>query len=59
MTLYKMVKEIITTKEVKAKCSECGVVFKYPEGSLYTPVTCGKFDCEIKHQHPELNRGNR
>ncbi len=57
MTLYAMVKEIITTKDIKVKCVECGLVFKYPANSLYHPVTCGSFECEYKHQHPELKRG--
>lgn len=56
MTLFKMVKETITTRWVKAKCSECGQVFEYPKDSLYKPETCGRFDCELKRQHPELNR---
>ncbi len=58
MELYKMVKEIIATKEVKVKRCKCGLVFEYPANSFYIPETCGKFDCEFKHQHPEL-RGNR
>ena len=52
MTLFKMVKG-------KGKCVECGQEFEYPEDSLYKPKTCGRLDCEIKHQHPELNRVRR
>lgn len=59
MTLYKMVKGIITTKWAKAKCFECGQTFEYPEDSLYKPKTCGRFNCEIKHQHPTLSRVRR
>ncbi len=58
MTLYKMVKEAITYKEVRAKCSECGQEFKYPKDSLYKPKTCS-YECEFKHQHPDLNRVRR
>jgi len=58
MTLYKIVKEIITTKEVEIKCSECPTKFKWPENSLYYPKTCS-FGCEFKRQHPELNRIRR
>jgi len=59
MTLFKIIKEAITYKEVKAKCSECGQEFKYQENSLYKPETCGRLDCELKHQHPELSRVRR
>ena len=59
MTLYKMVKEAVTTKWVKGKCSECEQEFEYPEDSLYKPKTCGRLDCELKHQHPELSRIRR
>lgn len=59
MTLFKMVKEALTTKTIKAKCSECGQAFEHPENSLYKPKTCGGFDCELKSQHPELNRVRR
>jgi len=59
MTLFKIIKEAITSKEVKAKCSECGQEFKYPENSPYKPETCGSLNCELKHQHPELNRVRR
>ncbi len=54
MTLYKMVKGSVTSKTVKARCPECGLEFKYPENACFHPTTCGKFECEIKHQHPEV-----
>ena len=59
MTLFKMVKEAIAYKEMKANCSECGQEFKYPKDSLYKPKTYGRLDYELKHQHPELNRVRR
>jgi len=54
MTLFGMIKEIVTTKWVKANCPECGIKYKYPEGKQQIFQTCGRFECEFKHQHPEL-----
>ncbi len=42
-----------TIKWLKARCPQCGLEFEYPECN-YKPTTCGKFKCELKHQHPEL-----
>jgi len=58
MELYKMVKEVVTTKNIKIECSECGLIFKYPENNIYYPKTCS-FDCELKRQHPELSKVRR
>jgi len=58
MTLYKMVKEIVTTKTIEIKCSECPVKFKWPKNSPYYPKTCS-FDCEYKRQHPEHSKVRR
>lgn len=55
MVLPAMVKKIITEQWVKARCA-CGTTFEYPKNIPYKPETCGKFDCEIKHQHPELGK---
>jgi len=54
-TLFRMVKETVTEKWAEARCSECKQKFEYPVNSYYKPETCGKFDCEYKHQHPELS----
>ena len=47
---------MVDIKWLKANCSECGQEFEYPKDSLYKPETCGRLDCELKRQHPELNR---
>jgi len=58
MTLFKMAKEVVTTKEVELICSECRLKFKYPKNDSYYPKTCG-YDCEFKRQHPELYKERR
>ena len=55
MTLYKMIKEVVTTKWVKAKCPICGQTYEYPENG-YKPKTCGRYDCVHKYLHLELNK---
>ena len=54
MTLFKMVKEIVTTKWLKAKCPECRQEYEYAE-SGYHPPTCSNPDCVQNNLHPELN----
>lgn len=58
MTLYKMVKEAITYKEVSARCPMCGMEYKYPKGR-YQPPTCDNFACVQKYLHPELDKVRR
>ena len=58
MTLYKMIKGIVTEKRTEDRCSECGQKFKYPANSPYKPKTCS-YDCEFKRQHPGLDRVRR
>ncbi len=41
--------------EVIEKTCECGIKYNYFK-SGYEPSTCGRFDCEYSHQHPELKR---
>ena len=55
MTLFRIVKEIVTTKWAKANCSVCGQLYDYPEGG-YKPSTCSKYECLHKYLHPELNK---
>jgi len=61
MTLLKKIKEI-TTRETAARCPICKQMYKYPKGGygeIYIPSTCGRFECEFEHQHPELNKVRR
>lgn len=54
MTLFKMAKEAIAYKEVKARCPICKMEYKYPKG-IYQPPTCDNFDCVQAYLHPELS----
>lgn len=40
-----------------ATCPYCGE--DYPYLIIYKPTTCGKFDCNHRHLHPELYDGTR
>ena len=54
MTLFKMVKEIITEKPLKTRCPICGMEYEYFKE--YKPKTCGSWACVHKYLHPELNK---
>ncbi len=58
MTLFKMVKEAIVYKEIKAICPICRMGYKYPKGG-YQPPTCDNFDCLQNYLHPELEKNRR
>jgi len=58
MTLFKMVKEAVTTRWLKARCLICGLGYKYPKGG-YQPKSCDSFHCVQKHLHPELSKERR
>ena len=61
MALLKTIKEQFA-REVEARCPICKQMYKYPKGGygeIYIPSTCGRFECEFEHQHPELNKVRR
>ena len=55
-TLKKKAVVALVTEWAYARCPYCGLRYPYVAKSCYRPKTCGSYECERRHLHPELPR---